>query len=339
MYSELLFELLGIFIRSNGVDMRILFLSFWLALLSLSFVYSQEPDSTGTPGFLAGEIKATARLNSKEVAQNRTVTYTVEIRWSGDLDRYEIKNVGEPVLTNLDILGSSSSNWVGDVDGMPETVKSYEYILKPSSLGMAYVDGTTIQFEDKKLDRAQTLMTNRLQIKVTDPIPDRDTRPFVIIAGSLIILAGLGVFGLMVLRRRRLAAERQMPGMLTKSFEEEYLSELKEAVDPNESNSDDAFATLSRLFRRYLSDRYEIPALGASTPEILEQLRDKLVSDKIISESDEVLRTCDLAKFSGSALEQGKLARVYTMIEDILTRNNSEYIEFSNNKLSEGANK
>ena len=93
-----------------------------LLLLTISSI-SLGQDSTGlnTPDY-PGAIKAAVSIDNKKVPQNKTATLTIEVSWEGDLDRFEIARVENPVLTNLEIVGNASSNWVGEVDGTKKVI-------------------------------------------------------------------------------------------------------------------------------------------------------------------------------------------------------------------------
>jgi hypothetical protein len=312
----------------------------WVFLLFLLYanIFAQIPDSNKvSPYDLEGKIKASVQVDNKEVPLNRTVNYTIEISWQGDLERYEIEKFDNPVLTNLEIVGTSSSNWVGELRGRHQTIKTYEYVLKPASLGMAYIDGLIIEYKDKVTDKTQSLITNRLEVKVVDPVLERNLSRLVLAGGiflSLVLIAGGGFF--IIRKKKQKEAEERFKDIQVIPIEEKYFTELKEKVELQTPNPVESFSSLSKIFKRYLSERYQIPTLESSTQDIVNDLKKVAVSEKIIDDTEEILKACDVAKFSGGTLEHGSLERVYTLVENILDRNKIEYIEITNQSEATG---
>lgn len=314
--------------------MRIFLFLLLIGFLFISISFSQVTDSTAIDSeALTGRIKASARVNPKEVPQNRTVTYTVEIRWQGDLDRFEIEKLESPVLTNLEIVGNSSSNWVGELEGVIQAVKTYEFILKPLALGMAYIDGLIIEYKDKELDKAHRLVTSRLEVKVIDPIIERGSGLLVVTGGIILGLMVISAGGFYLIKRKKeKEAEERLRAIESIPVEEKYLSEIRQKVDIQKNEISESFSVISKIFRRYLSERYQLSALETTTQEIISEFKKMAVAEKIIEEVEELLKTCDVAKFSGGLLERASLDRAYTLFEDILSRNKSEYGDFVNNQ-------
>lgn len=307
-----------------------------LILLCLTFVTVGFPQTADTTqheevNYLEGAIKATADIESRQVAQNRTLTYTVKVSWDGDLERYEIVTIDEPKLTNLEIVRTSSADWVGVVDGTKKTVKQYEFTLRPKELGMAYIDATVIEYKDNAEGKTHQLITNRLEVEVGDPIIERDTA-FAVVAGlGFLIVVGAGVVGFIFVKRRREREAELQDAQDTVPVEEKYLSQLKTEVDLQTTDRGAAFSAIAKLFKQYLSDRYGTSAMELTTKEITGHLRKVAVSDQIVSQTEEILNACDVAKFSGTEMEHGTLERVFTLLEDILDQNKSYYVDHSRN--------
>jgi len=198
-------------------------------------------------------------------------------------------------------------------------VRTYEYTLQPIELGMAYIDGTIIEYRDTKYDQTHRLVTDRLEIRVVEPIEERSLRPFILAASALFFLALLASLGFVFLKQKKAReAELEKQALELIPVEERYLSDLKEKVDLKNQNVVETFSSLSKMFRTYLSEKYQIPAMEITTKEIATKLNELAVSENIISQVDEILNSCDVAKFSGGQAEKGALERAYTLVEDIL---------------------
>ncbi len=299
--------------------MHFLFSFFFSVIFFINICFPQVQDTSTVVLPQTGAIKASVQVDRKEVAQNRTVTCTIKVSWQGDLSRYEIEEVENPVLTNLEELGNASSNSVGDAAGVMQAVRSYEYTLQPIELGMAYIDAAIIEYKDTKYDQTHRLITDRLEIRVVEPIKERSLMPFILAASGVVFLALVAGLGFIFLKRKKSReAELEKQAQEQIPIEEEYLTDLKEKVDLKNPNVADTFSALSKMFRGYLSEKYRIPAMEISTKEITGKLNELAVSENIISQADEILNSCDVAKFSGGQVEKGTLERAYTLVEDIL---------------------
>jgi hypothetical protein len=303
----------------------------FLVIFSMPGFPQSLDTSAVTPQIPTGAIIASVQVDRKEVPQNFTVKFILKISWQGDLQRYEIKKVDQPVLTNLEMVGSSASNWVGEVAGVKQAIKTYEFILKPVSLGMAYIDGMIVDYHDKMYDEPHSLVTNRLEVKVIEPLAEKSNRVLVLtVSGILFLIIVSGGTMMLIKRKREREAELRNKVITIAPPEDKYLEELSQGVDLKSHNAGEAFSALSKILRRYLSERYHIPALEVTTHEITSELSKLAVSEKIIEQVQEALQSCDVAKFSGGQAESGALDRAYTLVEDILNRNKREFIESTN---------
>ncbi len=281
-------------------------------------------DSTTVRGALSEEVKASVSVDKKEIPLNRILPFTVRIEWRGDLSRFEIEEVENPVVTNFEIIGSATSNRVGESAGQTIAVKEYVFSLQPQSLGMGYIEGVIITYTDKADDETRRLVTNRLEVKVIDPLPEPgQTRiPWGIVLPALAAI-GIGAVVLWYANKKREEKHRREALEHVVPLEEQYLKELNSAFDIKTTEFDikEAASSLSRLFRRYLAEKYSIRALEATTDEVLFSLREKNLEERYINETDEILKKCDLTKFAGSVADRSEFLRIYTLLEDILNRN------------------
>lgn len=310
--------------------MRFLGLGLLLIVTNFSAGHSQVPDTTYIPlDSLAGTIKVVSRLDRSVVPLNRTVRYTVQVRWSGDLQRYEVEEVETRGLSNLEIMENASASWVGDLEGQPQQIRSYEFTLKPLSLGMAYVNGAVVTYRDHRRDASEHLATNRLGVEVVEPVAEGDTPMWLYATVALLLFAGLGWVSWAVVNRRRgrqraqeSDAQPQLP------LEEVYLTELEE-MDPTSPSSSELFSALSRLFRRYLGERYGVASVEMTTEEILTELRKRAIAEPVIDAAGQILRTCDVARFAAGGVDEGTAQQVYGAIQRILEKHKADYAEMA----------
>ncbi len=81
---------------------------------------------------------------------------------------------------------------------------------------------------------------------------------------------------------------------------------------------------ISKIARKYLSQKYQIPALESTTEKIISDLSDFELDQTMLNNIQEILTVSDLAKFAGSEGNRNELDRTYTLLEAIFERNIGE---------------
>jgi hypothetical protein len=304
-------------------------LAFFLALFfltsptwaaSIRQVPPGAPDSLVTAAPLQVSVSASAA--SEETPLNRLATFTVQLKWQGRLADVEFDPLETPQLANFKVAGSSSSNWVGLENGKQTSIKTFSYSLRPEGLGMGYVEGGRVNYLDKATSEKHTLYTSRVGIKVIDAAPEPDESPLgLVLTVGLLVCAALVAFVFQMEARAKKKEAARLAATAVKPLEDEFLEELKNTVNINATDLKEAFITLSKLLRRYLNRRYQIPAQGISTQEVAAALRPVALSEEQTTHIEEVLQICDLYKFSGEAGEPARLARAFALTENFLLAN------------------
>ena len=105
---------------------------------------------------LESEIRLRTYVESENIPLNREVVYHIELRWQGDLSRYRISEIVEPAVTNLVTRGSGSSNKVRtSANGELISIKEITFYFRPLEMGMAYIDGVIIRYNDTLKDKEE----------------------------------------------------------------------------------------------------------------------------------------------------------------------------------------
>ncbi|MBN1466024.1 hypothetical protein JXA02_09695 [candidate division KSB1 bacterium] len=291
------------------------------ALLFLCFSHAGLAQSIDS--LAMSSISLSAFVEQNEVPQNRLVNFVLRLHWNGDLDRYEVHPFENPIVQNLQIQGSGSTNRVAEENGVRQAIREYTFTLKPEAIGMGYVESFIIKYTDLSSQVEHRLTTNRIPIKVIDPVPDPISRAWFIAPLIIVALAGAAFYFIQTLRKRK--AERlkraQEVAAMAVPIEENYLQQLKE-IDLNEPTLDGgrAFAALSRSLRRFLHERFEAPGLEATTTQVTDYLHEHNFDDRIVNEIVEILTSADIIKFSGKTVDRPLLERAYTIVESILQK-------------------
>lgn len=301
------------------------FLFFVALIVSLQTVPSLSQDSTQVNALPAeGEIRLSALVDQTEVPLNRTVSFTIQLKWTGALDKYEIHQFDTPLLENFEIVENSSANRVANANGKTQAIQEYEYTLKPKSLGMGYVEGLIITYTDMSNDKEYRLTTNRIEIKVTDPLPEPGSKSWVLWVIALVILLVLAVIFIRHTVRKKAEKKRraEQEAAASAPLEEKYLEKLKNTVNLSAPDLDirEGFADLSRLLRLFLSEKFHVSGLEATTEDVIRELQSKDLDDRFVKDTAESLKKADMIKFSGEAGDKSELERMYTLIESSLQK-------------------
>ncbi len=288
-----------------------------LIYLSISIKISAQEISRQDTDVIEMSVDISTRVESNRVPLNRTLSLTVQIAWEGNLEDIEIGDVEEPILSNFDIVGTSSANRiVGTYEGK-KSVKEIAYTLQPKNLGMGYVESVTVSYKDPRSGTTHYLQTERIAVEVISPIPEENQKN----AWWILIVIGLlfagGFLSFFYVRRKKLKM-KEKEKQVEQIIEEIYLDELKETVNLKEKDKREVISTLSKLFRRYLSEKYGISALEATTGELLKALSGEKMEEGLMRKCEILFNKADVVKFSGQNANQTELDEAYTTVEMIL---------------------
>ena len=268
---------------------------------------------------LQTEVTLSAKVSQNDVPFNRMIDYIITLSWSGNLNDIEMGDVEEPMLSNFEIVGTAASNkTIVTADG-PQAVKQVVFTLKPKTLGMGYVEPVAVTYHDKKSDSDYHLMTMRIGVEVDSPVTEAghlNMHWFMLIGGTLLFILAAGAgYWIFISNKKKDAPEEIQP-----LIEEKFLAELKQTIDLKATDRRQTFTDLSKLFRQYLSEKYQISGLEATTSELVEQLKGELDENQITA-CEELFAKADVVKFSGQDAEPSELERAYTTVEQVMEGN------------------
>jgi len=272
-------------------------------------------------------IKVTANVDTKEVPLNRQVTCSVIVEWTGDLKRYQISEVENPVIKNFEIVSTSAADRRLSEGGVEKAANIYEFVLKPKSLGMGYIENVIVKYIDNETGEGHSLITPRLNIKVIESVPEPGSKSW-LVKWIILVVFVVAVFIILLIWQRKVQKRKKKEAETVKvvPLEEEYLTQLRESLDLNspELNINEAFWILSKITRKYLSKKYQVLALESTTEKIISELSGFNIDQTVINNIQEILSVSDLAKFAGSEGNRNELDRTYTLLEAVLERNLGE---------------
>ena len=161
------------------------------------------------------------------------------------------------------------------------------------------------------------MKTRRIGVEVADPVPDPKTHRFpwsLLAVTAAAVAAGCILIFLIRNRRKRQAVQPEVKPPL----EESFLAELKATVDLKDGKRSEAFTLLSKLFRKYLSQKFGIPALEATTSQLMGLLEPLGIEERPLKKMEALFSAADVVKFSGQDASQAELDSAYTVVEAFL---------------------
>lgn len=273
------------------------------------------------------DVRLGASVQPERVPLNRTVELTVRLAWTGALDSVLIGEVEEPVLSNLEIVGTTTSNRVeGTADGS-RSVKEIAYTLRPKSLGMGYIDSIRVSYEDRRSGVVHQLKTQRLSVEAVDPVPEKAGGSRIWLWVILVVCFAAGAIGGAAVFLKSSGRKPAEPAPVPKLAEETCLESLKSMRGTGSAGAEDSrdsFAPLSKLFRQYLSEKFRIAGLEATTGELVKALRLSGVEEGLLRKSEAFFEKADVIKFSGQGASRTEFEDAYTTVESILEGKLSE---------------
>ena len=273
------------------------------------------------------KITISSEVDKKEIPVNRQVVCSVIVEWTGDLKRYQISDIENPIVENLEIVKTSAADRRLSVGGVAKAERIFEFVLQPKSRGMGYIENVIVKYIDNETGEGESLITPRLSVKVIDPVAEPGSNNWIIkwVVLAIIIVA---IFVTILIWRKRVQERKKKEAEAVKiiALEEEYLSQLRESINLKspEIKVNEAFWLLSKIARKYLSQKYQIPALESTTEKIGSELTKINLDQTLLNNILEIMTVSDLAKFAGSEGNRSELDRIYTLLEAILERNLGE---------------
>ncbi len=294
----------------------------WAILAGTGNAQDAEPeqpvtvDSTG--------ITLSAMVDKNNVPLNRTVTFTLRLQWQGSLDRYQVHRFDNPIVQNLEIVASSSSNRVVQDDGQTLAIQDYRYTLKPTDLGMAYIKDVIIKYTDNNDERSYTLRSSRIPVKIVDPVPEPGSNSWILYLFIGIVVVGAGVF--VIISRQKIIADKARieaaQAAAHDPLEQTLLQEMNTRIDLDDAHTNvgAVMSHLSRIARTYIAEKYQGPAFESTTTELINWMREKNLDDRMIKDIELLLKQADLIKFSGHTGDRHIMDQSFSRLESLLRR-------------------
>jgi hypothetical protein len=294
----------------------------WVILAGTGIAQDVEPEQPVTVD--SSGITLSAMVDKNTVPLNRTVTFTLRLQWQGSLDRYNVHRFDNPMVQNLEIVASSSSNRVIQESGQTIAIQDYRYTLKPTQLGMAYIKDVIIKYTDNTDERSYTLRSSRIPVKIVDPVAEPGSKIWILFLFIGIVVVAVGAF--VIIARQKMIVEKARIDAAQAAarvpLEQTLLEEMKATIDLDDTHTDvgAVMSHLSRIARSYITEKYQGPAFESTTTELIGWMRENDLDDRMIKDIEIILKQADLVKFSGHSRDRQIMDQNYVRLESLLRR-------------------
>ena len=267
-----------------------------------------------------GGIRLEARVDRSKIPQNRTLSFTVQVSWRGNLEDYQLQDPKVPECEKLEIVGSASSNEIRFVEGQKTAVKQFTYILQPYAQGAGVVGPVSLTYTLSSTGKTHTLRTQAVPVTILETLPEGAKRlpsPSITALIALLFLATITAAALVLGRRRRTVLEDKGQ---KQRLEESTSNELRglSALSTSGDSGEYCIAMADTL-RRYIEEKWAISSREESTQAFLEEIRAQDgVPGEISDRMEKILSRYDVIKFAGYEPTQDEVDQVRRSAEEIL---------------------
>ncbi len=285
--------------------------------------------------FARGQISVESKVDSSEIFIGDEINYSVIVRHAPDV------NVNMPSLAeNLGMFEIRDYNVQEpeNEDGQM-IVERTNYVISTFDTGEFQIPELTIGYIVGDDSTRRTIITEPINILVKSLNPDeagdiRDIKPPLIPPRDYRLLAtwaALGLLGIAVLffliyyiKQRRagkpILPKRVKPPRPAHEVAFEELDELKNSNLLEGAKYKTYYSRLSEIVRRYIENRYFIPAMEMTTFELLTSVETEQLNPEELSVLRDLLTRCDLVKFARFVPSQPEHEQSFQAAYDFVDR-------------------
>ena len=266
---------------------------------------------------LAYQVALDAKASKAEVAKGETFTYTLRIIEEGEAN--EPVQLVPPDFTGFGVTGSFSSSSLKEIGGRARRVTDQEYRLSCPTPGGRTIGPARLVLTDPKTGVRREMTSNAVNIVVTESGPgvlkglEEDIRDIkspktfmdkvrLIFYGlaALVLLVLLSLIGLALylVRKKRRAAPRAAPAVQTPLSPRERALEALARAESLRADAKAFYSAVTDAVRAYLRDTHGIPAVEATTTEIMAEASRTTLPQTARDGLWALLGEADLVKFA-----------------------------------------
>jgi hypothetical protein len=250
---------------------RILLLIFSIALSTAPALAQRPVEHNG--------IGLKTSISRDRVKGGDTLTYSIELTWPGEEDKFLIEEIRFGFIKNLILAGSKSEISFYQADDLKHTRKRYLYTLVADTLGPAVIDSFAINYYDTQAD---SFMTKSYQVEIRSPRKPVSQR----FAWFLLAVGLLLALGYVFRIYRRI---KRPPG-------ESYISKTLDKLFSLDSQMENFAPELKSIVVKYLELKLNQRLTGRTTAEIVGNLNSITAERKQLIK--DILEECDRLAFT-----------------------------------------
>lgn len=301
------------FLRSIGI-----WVSFFLLFcLNSTVAYETSLNVSSDEDTIFSEIELNASVDRLEIPLNQKLTYTVELSWEGEQERYKVEMAKALPLENLETGGSVSINQKKLVEGKLKSFKTYKFFLKPLCEGEGKIDEVEFKYVDAQTNDTFSLFTQSVAVKIGPPVLKEEKNPLPYLIIILVLFFTIITFS--VLKRGKKEKNKEGEDKKEKTLEEKIKDDLKSLRDfLDKKEIDTFFQNLHSILTNYIELKFKIYVKGKTSNDIFNSLLNLDLDETKLALFKEILTRCDLYKYADFKFSKKDFEELLKLFEKIL---------------------
>jgi len=304
-----------------------------------------------------GSFNLEAHVDNTSVKTNEAFTYSLKLSGTGNIKLIDIPKPNFP--SDFEVYDPKTTNNYSTKDGQSSGSKTVSYIIIPRHHGTYTIPAFDFNYFDLKTQNYKTIHINEVTISVSKDSSNNATtvvsefaKKDVSVLGSDIRyikskvepltpinhfiwastlfkltypLVFLVLILLLFLRREQIKQRANIMAMRNKKANRVATKRLKQAQKCIKTNNQNQFyEEITKALWGYLSDKLMIPIAEFTRDSALEKLKEKNIDSEIINELNEILDTCEFARYAFSAVNESttdiynKAAKIIKTLESLI---------------------
>ena len=151
------------------------------------------------PALLWGsDLSLSAELDKTDIKFDETVSLTIQVKWTGNLQDYGFKIFSLPKTDRLEVLGTTSKIASNIENGAEVTTRTYKYTFKPTEAGQGVIYPITLDYVAMPDSIPGQLETQQFSVLIAKPVAVKQAEGthivWYVVIGLFLIFSGAGVF-------------------------------------------------------------------------------------------------------------------------------------------------
>jgi len=299
-----------------------------------------------------GNFELEATLDNKNPKTNEAISYTLKLKGTGNLRLAELPKINFP--SDFEQYDPKTNNNINVSANGTSGSKIINYLLIPRHPGEFTIPASNFSYYDLSSKIFKTLSTPEFKINVDKDTASNSTaivsefskedvrflgsdihyiktnkeklneKNKYLISEPLFYLAypfSLALFIFLVIwRRKQIKQYADVAAMKNKKANKVAQKRLQLANHYLKSNEQEKYyEEMTRAIWGYLSDKLTIPVADLSKEKANESLKQKNISDEIISELNSIIENCEFARYSPNS-DSSKMNEIYNKSNELISK-------------------